>query len=299
MKQFLLVILAVSALTACLYLVPREEESSAVLTVPAQLYIEQTEVPQTQPPETIPETHTQTAPPETQAPVPATANTEAAGITLAEVQDQITLADAELETRAVSEPSALPVSLYCQYPDYPTGCECAALYMLLRFYGTDVTMEQLANAIPKGSAPYEAEDGTMYGADPEKVFVGDPRNSYSYGVFNEPIAQTANQFRDGAVSRTGVSLEAALDIVDTGHPVIAWYTTNPETGIVYRRSWRDEQTGEKITWPGNEHAVVITWHDDTSLSYNDSSTGKSVTVGIEKFREIFDELGGRIVCYEK
>lgn len=301
MKRLALVIPAAVALGACICLMPREEQSSAVLTVPAELYIEQTEVIPTEMQQ--PETSAQTAPPETMPPVTVTAETrKPQTIALAETQHQISLSDAVLEQRtktaAESKSGALPVSIYCQYPDYPTGCECAALYMLLDFYGTEVTMEQLADALPKGSAPYEAEDGTLYGANPEKLFVGDPRNNYSYGVFNAPIAQTANQFREGAVSRTGATLEEALAIVDSGDPVIAWYTMNTAQGIVYRRSWLDNQTGEKIIWPGNEHAVVITWHDDTFLSYNDPNTGKSVTERTEDFREVFDELGGRIVYYE-
>lgn len=298
MKQLALCIPAIIALAACICLIPLKEVSNAILTAPAEIQTAQTEV---QASETLPQTapsETETVPPVTQTettPEPET-------IALAEVCETLAIVNVVVEPRTEapteSRTDALPVSLYCQYPDYPTGCECAALYMLLQFYGTEVTMQQLADAIPKGNVPYETEDGILHGANPEKVFVGDPRNSNSYGVFNAPIAQTANQFREGAVSRTGAALEDALAIVDSGNPVIAWYTMDPEYGIVYRRSWIDDETGNKIVWPGNEHAIVITWHDDTSLSYNDSYTGTTVTVGIEKFREIFDELGGRIVYYE-
>lgn len=296
MKQLALCIPAIIALAACICLIPLKEESSAIPTIPTEL---QTEI---QTSETLPQTalpETETIPPVTQTETTSAPQT----IALAEAYETLAIVNVVVEqrTEAPTEPKAdvLPVGLYCQYPDYPTGCECAALYMLLQFYGTEITMQQLADAIPKGNTPYEAEDGILYGSDPEKVFVGDPRSSHSYGAFNAPVAETANQFREGAVSRTGAALEEALAIVDSGNPVIAWYTMNPAQGIVYRRSWLDNETGNKIVWPGNEHAVVITWHDDSTLSYNDSNTGTSVTVGIEAFREIFDELGGRIVYYEQ
>lgn len=61
-------------------------------------------------------------------------------------------------------------------------------------------MEQIVNKLPKGPLPYE-KNGVIYGANPEKEFVGNPRNSYSYGVFNIPIAKTAAQFRSGVVTR--------------------------------------------------------------------------------------------------
>lgn len=192
----------------------------------------------------------------------------------------------------------LDVMLYNQHPAYPTGCESVALYMLLKYYDTDVTVEQIVEALPKGPLPYMS-NGVLVGPNPEREFVGDPRNSSSYGVFNEPIAQTAAQFRSGVKTRKGATVAEMLEIVDSGHPVVAWYTTNPTTGIVYRRQWQDYQTGETVHWPGGEHAVVVCGHDAENLTYRDPNTGGSVTMTQAKFSEVFDELGGRIVYYEE
>ena len=38
---------------------------------------------------------------------------------------------------------------FCQYPDYPNGCESASLYNLLRFYNVNVTMSQIVNTLKK------------------------------------------------------------------------------------------------------------------------------------------------------
>ncbi len=192
----------------------------------------------------------------------------------------------------------LDVMLYNQHPAYPTGCESVALYMLLKYYNTDVTVEQIVEALPKGPLPY-MQNGVLVGPNPEREFVGDPRNSSSYGVFNEPIAKTAMQFRSGVQTRRGATVADMLEIVDSGNPVVAWYTTNPSKGIVYRRQWQDYQTGETVRWPGGEHAVVVCGHDKENLTYRDPNTGGSVTMAQAEFSKIFDELGGRIVYYEE
>lgn len=192
----------------------------------------------------------------------------------------------------------LDVMLYNQHPAYPTGCESVALYMLLKYYDTDVTVEQIVEALPKGPLPY-MQNGVLVGPNPEREFVGDPRNSSSYGVFNEPIAQTAMLFRSGAKTCQGATVADMLEIVDSGNPVVAWYTTNPTTGIVYRREWQDYQTGETVRWPGGEHAVVVCGHDTENLTYRDPNTGGSVTMAQDEFAKIFNELGGRIVYYEE
>ena len=190
----------------------------------------------------------------------------------------------------------LPVMEFSQHPDYPTGCESAALYMLLRYYGTNVTMAQIVSVLPKGPAPYES-GGVLYGANPEREFVGDPRSSSSYGVFEKPIAQTAATFRPGVKCQTGATMDQIVTLLQQGSPVVAWYTTNPTTGITYRREWIDYQTGETVRWPSGEHAVVICGTDGDMLTYRDPNTGGSVTMLKSEFLKVFNVLGARIVYY--
>lgn len=188
---------------------------------------------------------------------------------------------------------------YNQNPDYPTGCECASLYILLQYYGVDVTMEEIVEALPKGPTPYEV-DGVLYGANPEREFVGDPRDSNSYGVFNEPIRETAEQFKSGAIAKSGATLEDIKEIIESGNPVEAWYTTNIEGGIQYRREWIDYETGETVKWPAYEHAVVIYGFDSyNNVLYKDPNTGSSHAMGWDTFKEAFEELGGMIVYYDE
>lgn len=202
-----------------------------------------------------------------------------------------------LHQQPSSQEVSLPVMEFSQHPTYPTGCESAALYMLLKYYHVEVTMPEIVDVLPKGPLPY-TQNGTQYGANPEREFVGDPRDSYSYGVFNRPLATTASHFKSGVITKTGASLSEVIALLDEGSPVVAWYCTNPDAGISYRREWYDYQTGELIRWPAGEHAVVICGHDAVNLTYRDPNTGGSRTMAQSRFQEVFDELGGRILYYE-
>ncbi len=191
----------------------------------------------------------------------------------------------------------LNVPEFNQNPDWPTGCESAALYMLLHYYDVNVSMEQIVAVLPKGPAPYEV-NGKLYGANPEREFVGNPKYSSSYGVFNRPMAATAVAFRSGVHTKTGASLKEVIALLNQGTPVMVWYATNPEKGITYRRSWYDYETGELIIWPTGEHAVVVCGHDADTLTYRDPNTGSSRTMQQSVFETIFNELGGRILYFD-
>ena len=194
------------------------------------------------------------------------------------------------------ESVSLNVMKFNQNPDYPTGCESAALYILLKYYNTNVTMSQITEAIPKGPVPYLYE-GLYYGADPEREFVGEPTSAYSYGVFNDPIASTAEKFRKGVSTQYGAPLTDVIRLLDDGVPVIAWYTMNPDKPIEYKSSWFDQKTGRLIVWPGGEHAVVVCGHDSENISFSDPYTGTIKTVKKSDFQKYYDRMGGRIVYY--
>ena len=204
--------------------------------------------------------------------------------------------DGSVEAEPEETGVILDVIEFCQYPDYPTGCESVSLYMLLNYYGVDVTVERIYDLLPMGAQPYDDENGVRHGANPEREFVGDPRNENSYGVFNEPIAKVAEQFMPGVETKTGASIDEIRAVLDTGNPVLAWYVSAPMRDIMYRWSWLDEN-GETVHWPGGEHAVVICGYGDHSLTYRDPNAGTTVVIDEDTFLKSFSELGGRIVYY--
>ncbi len=184
-----------------------------------------------------------------------------------------------------------------QHPDYPTGCESVSLYILLRHYGVEISVEDIVEALPKGPVPYGTGD-FICGADPETEFVGDPREEGSYGVFEKPIAETAEKFLSGAKSKAGASIDDITNLISDGSPVIAWCSISEDQNIEYRREWTVPSTGKIVSWPGGEHAVVVYGFSETELYISDPNTGTLRTVLISEFEPGFNDLGGRIVYYE-
>jgi len=190
------------------------------------------------------------------------------------------------------------IETFCQHPHYPTGCESVSLYILLNYYGVDVTVADIVEALPKGEEPYK-KDGVYYGADPHKVFVGDPRRESSFGVYNEPIAKTAQQFKDGAVAESGVSLERIKKTVAGRDPVIVWTTVSYERSPKVTAGWKVKETGEEIQWMGNEHAVVVYGYDADNIYVSDPYDGKKKVIPEEDFMRSYSGFGGMVVYYKK
>ncbi|MCQ2432784.1 MAG: C39 family peptidase [Clostridia bacterium] len=191
------------------------------------------------------------------------------------------------------------VPTYCQFPDYPNGCESAALYMLLSYYHVNITMEEIVAQLPKGPVPYQI-DGITYGPDPERVYVGDPRRHDGWGCYEGPIRQTAEHFKKGAVSKNGAGYRDIVRALEHGSPVIAWFTTKPDTHMTDYVSyeWIDEETGRTITYPPKFHAILIFGCDGTHIYYNDPYTGSTMTMDYKYFEDDFQYMGSRIVYYE-
>ena len=67
------------------------------------------------------------------------------------------------------------VITFNQYPNYPNGCEAVALYILLKYYNVNVSVDRVMDSLPIGKTPYLV-DGVLHGGDPNYEFLGDPRS---------------------------------------------------------------------------------------------------------------------------
>lgn len=192
----------------------------------------------------------------------------------------------------------LDIEAINQHPDYPTGCESVSLYMLLSYYNVDVTIDEIIDELPKGPVPYGSGDDVK-GANPEKEFVGNPKSKYAYGVFNEPIRQTADKFKEGTLTKKNATMDDLYKILLSNNPIEVWFTTNLEEGIVYREQdkWYDYETGEVVRWPRHEHAILVTGIDNDYIYYNDPNTGNKEKLEKDRFNKFFQQMDGRIVYY--
>ena len=184
---------------------------------------------------------------------------------------------------------------YSQFPNYPTGCESIALKILLEYNGIYTSGDEIIDRLKKGQLPYKIED-EMYGGNPEIEFIGDPRNDYSYGVYNTPIAEVASTFKGNIQNREGMELEEILNLINENRPVMVWTTINNLPSRI-SSIWIYRPTGEKIYWKENEHAVVIIGYNDEQVIVSDPYTGKITKYDRETFKENYNYMGKRAVYY--
>lgn len=198
-------------------------------------------------------------------------------------------------------PDADKIIEYNQYPDYPTGCECASLYILLKYYGVDVTMQKIVFNLPKGPVPYGFIE--VLGADPYVEFVGDPTDERSYGVYNQPIADVANGFKDGAVAKylgdgtkDGIASDIE-DILDSGSPLIIWMKRSGADGEVKWKNYDKSSERQEIIWTKGEHAMVVYGYDDASFYCSDPMKGEKVSIDRDEFLTCVSAFDGMCVYY--
>lgn len=191
------------------------------------------------------------------------------------------------------------IEKFNQYPDYPTGCESVALYLLLRHYNIDITVDDVIAALRKGPVPYGSGE-ILRGANPEREFVGNPYNNSSYGVFEGTIKDAANRFKSGAIDKNGLSIRELESIINKGSPLVAWIRTK-ETyeKAEYGKPWLDYETGEEVTWIRYEHAVLVYGYSETSIYISNPYNGEKYEMDKDLFEYNFDLMGGRAVYYSK
>lgn len=187
------------------------------------------------------------------------------------------------------------VITFNQYPNYPTGCESVALYILLRYYDVDVTVDDIISKLPKGDIPYY-KDEVLYGGNPYLEFVGSPYSSDSFGVFDVPIYNVALQYKEGIVSGKGNDLDTVLGIVSQGRPVMVW--TSMYLALPYvSRSWIYPKTNKIINWPANEHVVVIVGFNEDYVIISDPIDGKIKYQDRNLFESRYNYYGKRNLYY--
>ncbi|PKM49597.1 MAG: hypothetical protein CVV02_15275 [Firmicutes bacterium HGW-Firmicutes-7] len=183
------------------------------------------------------------------------------------------------------------VPMVYQNPLLPTGCEAAATAMLLQWVGMDVTMENIADALPKGKLPYQSGD-KLIGGNPDYEFVGDPYKKSGFGVFHKPIANIINTYLP-ADDLTGCSFDDLLKVIDSNRPIIVWATINMRKPSI-NASWIDER-GNKVIWKIPEHALVLIGYTDTQVIVNDPLVGKNIKYNRKDFANYWKYMGSQAV----
>ena len=178
---------------------------------------------------------------------------------------------------------------------YPTGCESAALTILLNYYGENVSVKDVVEVLKKGDLPH-TENGVRYGGNPYLEFIGHPANPNAYGVYDEPIVDVANHFKPGIINGKGMSLNEILELVRQDKPVVVWNTMNLAVPYI-NQSWIYKPTGETIKWLTSLHALVVIGYNDSQVIVSDSLNGKVRYFDRKTFESRYNAFGKRALYY--
>lgn len=181
------------------------------------------------------------------------------------------------------------------YLGYPTGCESAALTLLLNFWGISINMSDVVSNLPKGSLPY-FENDIKYGGNPYLEFVGTPTSYHSYGTYDKVIEGVANKYKPGITNARGISLNEVLDIVKQKRPVIVWNSMDLYLPYI-SDSWIYPSTGEKINWMAHEHALLVLGFSNDEVIVSDSLTGTFRYFDRNVFENRYNAFGKRALYY--
>ena len=180
----------------------------------------------------------------------------------------------------------LDVKNIMQNPELPTGCEITSLTIVLNHLGFNVDKLYMANNyLTKGKI------GTVF---PWDAFLGDPTSSHSYGCYAPVIEKDANRFLSDngsdlkAYDISGAEFEDVLKELTNGQPIVIWATINMAQSKL-TTSWTID--GEKFTWRGNEHCLVLTGYDmDKGLVYVADPLKGNTSYKFDVFKDRFNQM---------
>lgn len=178
------------------------------------------------------------------------------------------------KSKAVSVKFTVPGT--SQTPKYPTGCEGAAATTLLKYYGINVSLDEMIGAIPRENL--RTENGRRVGPSIYEKFVGDPTGTYTsknpgYGAFAPVVRKAINTvlIRKGSNLRaydlSGSSISTIYSYLLRGYPVIVWSTYNMQNPKSVN-SWYIKQSDgsyQYFSYPRGTHVTVLTGYDANNV----------------------------------
>lgn len=201
------------------------------------------------------------------------------------------------EAIKVMKKEPLNVPLINQLPSLPTGCESASTAMFLQWAGLSISMEEIANDLPKGPLPY-ISSGELIGGNPDYEFVGDPFLASGFGVYHQPIRDIINKYLPNeAEDMTGCEFEQLLEVIDSNRPIIVWGTIDNKTASINAK-WHDDK-GNLVVWKSPQHTMVLVDYNDSYVIVNDPLLGKKAYYDIMTFRTNWEYMGKQAITLRK
>ncbi len=186
-----------------------------------------------------------------------------------------------------------------QESGYQTGCELVSGAMLLNYYGSGTTAQELYEQMDRTSGP---EDASGNGVNPAQYFIGNPTGKAGYGCYAGALTTGLNRVLNGeryAVDITGTELEMIeKNYIEQGTPVIIWATVHmsaPREGD----SWKLAD-GSTFQWIAGEHCLVLVGADDKYYYFNDPDhSGEAIGYEKELVRQRYEQLGKQAIIISR
>ncbi|MGN0587653.1 MAG: C39 family peptidase [Oscillospiraceae bacterium] len=189
----------------------------------------------------------------------------------------------------------IKADMILQNPELPTGCEITSLTMLLNYIGFKADKLVLADKyLPKGE--YRA-------SDPYKVFVGDPRFTFAYGCYSNPIVEAAEKYLAEYDKKsvwevrniTGCGYDNLYAALDRNCPVIAWATIDMKEPV-RGSEWLIPGTNTMYVWTAREHCVLLVGYDKSkNLVYINDPLKGITSYDKTLFEKRFSQMGSHAV----
>ncbi len=199
----------------------------------------------------------------------------------------------------------LDVPYISQLGAYPTGCESVSAVMALQHLGIDITVDDFIDQyLDLGTEPWTSEDGVMYGGDPWKTFLGDPREASGWGCYAPAIEKAIKRAVDLERFQVNVLFGIPLDVLcetylDNNIPVILWATIDMEYPTP-GDCWLIEGTGEELQWMRPEHCLLLVGYDQDYFYFNDPLSGAQYPYAKSDCIAAYEGLHSQaVVVYDK
>ncbi len=207
-------------------------------------------------------------------------------------QKEVRLAqERTVDKQSVKEEKA-QIKMTCVYqlPEFPTGCEITASYMILKYYHFPISKVRFGNKY------FEVKEKKT---DYRYSFVGDPYSEYGLGCYAPAVVLALNRYFTIcesdllAFNYTGYSFETLLNEVANGYPVVFWgtqYMKEPFYGSTFNMG------DDILTWISQEHCMVLIGYDlERKTAFVNDPLAGPVEYDLDLVKKRYIQLGSQAV----
>lgn len=195
----------------------------------------------------------------------------------------------------------LKVPHYLQTEEMPTGCELVSTRMVLKYYGVDVSYNEIIKNLNCSQLKMD-KNGKLYGDSPFNSFIGNPRENSGFGCYPPVIIDLIDRLSPEGL-RTEDTSSLPIDFLAETYlnldiPVLVWVTIDMGesylTDTWYLTDEKNKITNKKYRWRAEEHCMVLVGYDEKYYYLNDPlSANKTVKYKKSLVEKRYEEIG----CY--